>query len=82
MGVSGSSCRGEKEEIGTTFWKEWSDTIDEQQKLVNQARNLEQIIPGVETNRFLSGHTHYIESAKVKKRMYYQMDYTWQTIME
>lgn len=65
-----------KEEIVATFWKDWSSRIEEQQKLADQARNLEQIIPGVETSRFLSGDTEYIrrvvfslaESVKVEKK--------------
>ncbi|GLJ28279.1 hypothetical protein SUGI_0555830 [Cryptomeria japonica] len=71
-----TDCMNEKEEIETTFWKEWRLRIAEQQRLAQQARLLEQMIPGVETRRFLSGDTAYvqntvfslIESVKIEKK--------------
>ncbi|KAH9321071.1 hypothetical protein KI387_015710, partial [Taxus chinensis] len=73
---TGAECMDEKEEIETTFWKEWRSGIAEQQRLAQQARVLEQMIPGVETRRFLSGDTGYIqktvfcliESVKMEKK--------------
>ncbi|CAH9075746.1 unnamed protein product [Cuscuta epithymum] len=46
----------------STFWKEWKVKLEEQKRLADHSRVLEQIIPGVEVKRFLSGDTDYIES--------------------
>lgn len=46
-----------------TFWKEWKSKLEEQKRYADQARALEQIMPGVETARFLSGDFDYIQSA-------------------
>lgn len=37
--------------------------LEDQQRVADHARVLEQVIPGVETARFLSGDTSYMESA-------------------
>ncbi|XP_059628990.1 MAG2-interacting protein 2 [Cornus florida] len=46
----------------STFWREWKLKLEEQKRVTDQSRVLEQIIPGVETARFLSGDVKYIES--------------------
>eukprot|EP01018_Ginkgo_biloba_P007103 Gb_24496 [translate_table: standard] len=57
-----ADCVDDMEKIEITFWTEWRSRIAEQQKLADRARVLEQMIPGVETRRFLSGDTAYIHS--------------------
>lgn len=47
----------------STFWREWIIKLEEQKRLADQARTLEQLIPGVETARFLAGDIKYIKSA-------------------
>ncbi|XP_058097658.1 MAG2-interacting protein 2 isoform X2 [Magnolia sinica] len=46
-----------------TFWREWKTKLEEQKRLADQARIVEQIMPGVETARFLSGDLNYIRTA-------------------
>ncbi|XP_020256602.1 MAG2-interacting protein 2 isoform X2 [Asparagus officinalis] len=50
------------EKAQSTFWREWKAKLEEQKHLADQARNLEQIIPGIETARFLSGDAEYIKA--------------------
>ncbi|XP_068649778.1 MAG2-interacting protein 2 isoform X2 [Aristolochia californica] len=45
-----------------TFWKEWKLKLEEQKRLADQARTLDQILPGVETARFFSGDFEYIQT--------------------
>lgn len=55
----------EKEQIDqaqSTFWREWKLKLEEQKRIAERSRSLEQIIPGVETTRFLSGDMDYRES--------------------
>ncbi|KAK1272141.1 hypothetical protein QJS04_geneDACA006154 [Acorus gramineus] len=55
----------EMDQIGkaqSTFWKEWKTKLEEQIRSADQARSLEQIIPGVNTARFLSGDVDYIKT--------------------
>ncbi|XXG59701.1 hypothetical protein AAC387_Pa04g1737 [Persea americana] len=46
-----------------TFWREWKSKLEEQKRYADQTRDLEQIIPGVDTTRFVSGDFDYIQSA-------------------
>ncbi|XP_077245639.1 MAG2-interacting protein 2-like isoform X2 [Tasmannia lanceolata] len=50
------------DKVQPTFWRQWKSKLEEQKRLADQAMALEQIIPGVETARFLSGDRSYIES--------------------
>ncbi|XP_022971815.1 MAG2-interacting protein 2 isoform X2 [Cucurbita maxima] len=49
-------------EVESTFWREWKLKLEEQKRIADHSRALENIIPGVETSRFLSGDRYYIES--------------------
>ena len=46
----------------SSFWRDWKLKLEEQKRIADHSRVLEQIIPGVETTRFLSGDINYIES--------------------
>lgn len=46
----------------STFWREWKLKLEEQKRVADHSRTLENIVPGVETSRFLSGDRYYIES--------------------
>ncbi|XP_073099912.1 MAG2-interacting protein 2 [Elaeis guineensis] len=50
------------DKVQSTFWREWKTKLEEQKRLADQARELEQIIPEVETARFLSGDVNYIRN--------------------
>ncbi|MCL7034287.1 hypothetical protein MKW94_030383, partial [Papaver nudicaule] len=47
--------------VQSTFWREWKSKLEEQKLFTDQSRNLEKIMPGVDTARFLSGDNNYIE---------------------
>lgn len=49
-------------EVESTFWREWKLKLEEQKRVADHSRTLENIIPGVQTSRFLSGDRYYIES--------------------
>lgn len=49
----------------STFWREWKQKLEEQKRVADHSRELEKIIPGVETERFLSGDVKYIEGVVV-----------------
>lgn len=51
------------DEVQAIFWREWKSKLEEQKRLSDYAKQLENIIPGVETSRFLSGDIRYIEDA-------------------
>lgn len=51
------------DEVQSTFWRDWKLKLEEKKLAAEHSRVLEQIIPGVETARFLSGDFDYIESA-------------------
>ncbi|KAK0592689.1 hypothetical protein LWI29_023622 [Acer saccharum] len=58
-------CSGELNKIDkvqSTFWREWKLKLEEKMRVADQSRVLEQLIPGVETARFLSGDIKYIMS--------------------
>nr|GMD02356.1 MAG2-interacting protein 2 [Ipomoea batatas] len=60
---STSDERDRIDKAQSTFWKAWKLKLEDQKRLADHSRVLEQIIPGVETTRFLSGDTGYKESA-------------------
>lgn len=47
--------------VQSTFWREWKLKLEGQKRAADQTRALEQIIPGVEAARFLSGDLDYIK---------------------
>ncbi|XP_027353280.1 MAG2-interacting protein 2 isoform X1 [Abrus precatorius] len=51
--------------VQSSFWREWKLKLEEQKRLTEHSRALEKIIPGVETERFLSGDSIYIENVIV-----------------
>ncbi|KAH0691659.1 hypothetical protein KY289_019017 [Solanum tuberosum] len=58
-------CSDEKEQIDqaqSTFWREWKLKLEEQKRNTDSSRSLEQILPGVEAARFLSGDMDYREN--------------------
>ncbi|CAN4089511.1 unnamed protein product [Withania somnifera] len=58
-------CSDEKEQIDqaqSTFWREWKLKLEEQKRITERSRSLEQILPSVEAARFLSGDMDYRES--------------------
>lgn len=60
-----SSNSDEKEQIDqaqSTFWREWKLKLEEQKRFADRSRSLEQILPGVEAARFLSGDMDYREN--------------------
>ncbi|XP_042447126.1 MAG2-interacting protein 2-like [Zingiber officinale] len=61
--VSFSSDEREQiDKMQSTFWREWKSKLEDQKRCADQARELEQIIPGIETGRFLSRDMVYIKS--------------------
>ncbi|XP_015572661.2 MAG2-interacting protein 2 isoform X1 [Ricinus communis] len=50
------------DEVQLTFWRQWKLKLEEKRRVAEHSRLLEQIIPAVETGRFLSGDRKYIES--------------------
>ncbi|KAI4307064.1 hypothetical protein L6164_030294 [Bauhinia variegata] len=48
--------------VQSSFWREWKLKLEEQKRLTEHSRALEKIIPGVETERFLSRDSIYIEN--------------------
>lgn len=60
----------------STFWGDWKLRLEEQKRVADHSRVLEQIIPGVEPARFLAGDISYItdvvfsliESVKFEKK--------------
>ncbi|XP_062204468.1 MAG2-interacting protein 2-like isoform X2 [Phragmites australis] len=45
----------------TTFWREWKSKLEDEKQLADQARMLKQILPDIDTSRFLSGDASYIK---------------------
>jgi len=62
--------------VQSSFWREWKLKLEEQKRLTEHSRALEKIIPGVETERFLSRDSIYIvnvvisliESVKLERK--------------
>lgn len=51
--------------VQSSFWREWKLKLEAQQRLTEHSRALEKIIPGVETERFLSRDSIYIENVVI-----------------
>lgn len=51
--------------VQSSFWREWKLKLEEQKKLTEHSRALQKIIPGVETERFLSRDSIYIENVVI-----------------
>ncbi|WJX34291.1 hypothetical protein P8452_22417 [Trifolium repens] len=49
----------------SSFWREWKLKLEEQKRLTEHSRALQKIIPGVETERFLSRDSIYIENVVI-----------------
>lgn len=56
---------GNLDEVQSTFWRDWKLKLEEQKRVAEHSRELEKIIPGVDTARFLSGDSKYIESVVI-----------------
>ncbi|CAL1404449.1 unnamed protein product [Linum trigynum] len=48
------------DKVQSTFWREWKLKLEEKKRIAENSRVLEQVIPGVDTARFLSGDSSYI----------------------
>ncbi|KAL6905903.1 hypothetical protein ACP4OV_003504 [Aristida adscensionis] len=76
MTVVDSDDQDEIDMAHSTFWKEWKSKLEEEKQLADQARMLKQILPDIDTSRFLSGDASYIrevvfsfvDSVKLEKR--------------
>jgi hypothetical protein len=44
-----------------TYWGEWKSKLEEEKRMADQARVLKNILPDVDTSRFLSGDANYIK---------------------
>ncbi|CAA2974675.1 MAG2-interacting 2 [Olea europaea subsp. europaea] len=72
----GADERNKVHKAQSSFWKEWKVKLEEQKRVADKSRVLEQIIPGVETSRVLSGDMEYmnrvvfslIDSVKLEKK--------------
>ncbi|CAN7101395.1 unnamed protein product [Brassica rapa subsp. narinosa] len=51
------------DKLQSTFWKEWKHKLEEKMHVADRSRMLERIIPGVDTERFLSHDIDYIKAA-------------------
>ncbi|XP_021854477.2 MAG2-interacting protein 2 isoform X2 [Spinacia oleracea] len=51
------------EKVQATFWRGWKLKLEEQKRMADRTRVLEELIPGVETARFLSGDLQYMNNA-------------------
>ncbi|KAI3756951.1 hypothetical protein L6452_04483 [Arctium lappa] len=57
-----SDERNKIDQAQSSFWREWKLKLEEQKRVADHTRAIEQIIPGIETARFLSGDIDYMES--------------------
>ncbi|KAD4584211.1 hypothetical protein E3N88_21812 [Mikania micrantha] len=57
-----SDERNKIDQAQSSFWKEWKLKLEEQKRVADHTRAIEQIIPGIETTRFLSRDINYMES--------------------
>ncbi|KAM0071082.1 putative transcription factor WD40-like family [Helianthus debilis subsp. tardiflorus] len=57
-----SDERNKIDQAQSSFWREWKLKLEEQKRVADHTRAIEQIIPGIETTRFLSGDIDYMES--------------------
>ncbi|KAI3705881.1 hypothetical protein L1987_76130 [Smallanthus sonchifolius] len=56
-----SDERNKIDQAQSSFWREWKLKLEEQIRVAEHTRAIEQIIPGIETTRFLSGDINYME---------------------
>ncbi|CAM8900818.1 unnamed protein product [Rhodiola kirilowii] len=49
--------------VDSKFWREWKLKLEEQKRMADHSRVLEQVLPGVDVSRCLSGDISYIEDA-------------------
>ncbi|KAM7274316.1 hypothetical protein ACFE04_028980 [Oxalis oulophora] len=59
VGSDGMSNIGK---VQSSFWREWKLKLEEKKRVADRSRDLQEVIPGVETTRFLSGDINYIET--------------------
>lgn len=57
-----SDERNKIDQAQSSFWREWKLKLEEQKRVADHTRAIGQIIPGIETARFLSGDIDYMES--------------------
>ncbi|KAL4557204.1 hypothetical protein LXL04_035377 [Taraxacum kok-saghyz] len=57
-----SDERNKIDQAQSSFWREWKLKLEEQKRVADHTRAIEQIVPGIETERFLSGDINYMES--------------------
>ena len=62
MSSSNSDDKEQIDQAQSTFWREWKLKLEEQKRNADSSRSLEQILPGVEASRFLSGDMDYREN--------------------
>ncbi|CAM0943908.1 unnamed protein product [Alopecurus aequalis] len=46
-----------------TYWGEWKSKLEEEKRMADQARVLKELLPDIDTSRFLSGDANYIKKA-------------------
>lgn len=46
-----------------TYWGEWKSKLEEDKRMADQARMLKEVLPDIDTSRFLSGDSKYIRKA-------------------
>lgn len=46
-----------------TYWGEWKSKLEEEKRMADQARALKNVLPDIDTSRFLSGDASYIKKA-------------------
>ncbi|KAF7091362.1 hypothetical protein CFC21_093952, partial [Triticum aestivum] len=44
-----------------TYWGEWKSKLEEEKRMADQARMLKNVLPDIDTSRFLSGDANYIK---------------------
>ncbi|KAG0502446.1 hypothetical protein HPP92_002518 [Vanilla planifolia] len=59
------------DEVQSTFWREWKEKLEDQKRLADQARALEETVPGVDTSRFFEvAKKHILREAVELATMY------------
>ncbi|KAI5444051.1 hypothetical protein KIW84_012606 [Lathyrus oleraceus] len=53
--------------VQSSFWREWKLKLEEQKRFAEHSRALQKIIPRVETERFLSRDSIYIENVVISR---------------
>lgn len=54
--------RNKIDQAQSSFWRDWKLKLEEQKRVADHTRAIEQVVPGIETSRFLSGDVNYMES--------------------